>query len=82
MDVTLSIQGGYEDTEDLIAWLEAGMEGQPIAKKRKTLASKPMTDAEKKAFRERIVKGQEEAAKQRQEEQKAKLKAAKKPVKQ
>ena len=78
MDVTLTIRVGYEDRDDLIAWLEAGMEGQPIAKKRKTRARKPMTDAEKKAFRERMVKGQEEAAKQRQVEQKAKPKAAKK----
>lgn len=85
MDVTLTIQVGYESHEDLIAWLEAGVEGQPVAKKRKTRARKPMTAAEKKAFREGMVKGQEEAAKWRQVEQRsnsAKSAAAKKPAKQ
>jgi hypothetical protein len=40
------------------------LNGVPVKKKRKR---KPMTEAEKKVFRERMVKGQEEAAKRREE---------------
>lgn len=69
MNITISFEVGYEDSNDLLAWLDAGVNGVPVKKKRNR---KPMTDEEKKAFRERMVKGQEKAAKRRKAEEQAK----------
>lgn len=73
MNITVSFEVGYEDPDDLFAWLDAGIKGVAIKKKR---SRKPMTAAEKKAFRDRMVKGQKEAAKLRKAEAGKKSKSA------
>jgi hypothetical protein len=85
MVIALTIQARYENNEDLISWIEAGMVGLLIAKKRRTRACKPRDAAEKEALSERMVKGQEGAAKRRHVDTKAdspRPAAAKRPAKQ
>ena len=81
MNITISFEiDGFTNNDDLIAWLNAGLTGEPVKRKRNR---KPMTDEEKAAFRTRMVKGQEEAAKARNSKElstSSKSAAAKKPV--
>ena len=70
MNITISFDiDGYTNNDELVAWLNAALTGEPIKLKRTRKPRKPMTDEEKAAFRARMVKGQEEAAKVRKEEE-------------
>ena len=69
MNITISFDiDGYTDSDELVAWLNAALAGEPIKKKSRK-PRKPMTEEEKAAFRERMVKGQEEAAKAQEKEE-------------
>jgi len=64
MNITISFElDGFTNNDDLVAWLNSALIGEPIKRKRNR---KPMTEEEKAAFRARMVKGQEEAANTRQ----------------
>ena len=70
MNITISFDvDGYTEKDELVAWLNATMAGEPIKLKRTRKPRQPMTDAEKDAFRERMVKGKEEAAKAQNKEE-------------
>jgi hypothetical protein len=63
MNITISFEiDGFANNDDLIAWLNSGLTGEPVKWKRNR---KPMTDEQKAKFRARMVRGQEEAAKAR-----------------
>jgi hypothetical protein len=69
MNISISFDvDGFTNSEELIAWMNSGLTGEPIKRKRNR---KPMTEEQKAAFRARMVKGQEEATKARQAEEKA-----------
>jgi hypothetical protein len=69
MNITISFDvDGYTDNDELVAWLNAALVGEPIKKKSRK-PRKPMTDEEKDAFRARMVKGKEEAAKAQNKEE-------------
>jgi hypothetical protein len=60
MNITISFDvDGFTNSDELIAWLNVGLTGEPVKRKRNR---KPMTEEEKAAFRARMVKGQEDAA--------------------
>ncbi len=69
MNITISFDvDGYTDNDELVAWLNAALDGEPIKKKSRK-PRKPMTDEEKATFRERMVKGKEEADKAQEKEE-------------
>lgn len=64
----------------MVAWLNAAMTGKPVRVRKTRKPRKPNTDEEKAAFRARMVKGQEEAAKAREAEDTKSSEATPKPA--
>ncbi len=88
MKITIGfeLESGVDDAE-MVQWLNGVLAGEsPVKVKKARKPRKPMTDAEKKAFRKKMVAGQEAKAKERAEElgkelaKKSKSVAAKKPA--
>jgi hypothetical protein len=67
MNITISIDvEGFTNNDDLVAWLIAALTGEPMKKKRNR---KPMTEKQKAAFRERMARGRNDAAKAREKKE-------------
>lgn len=64
--ISFEFDSAVTDSDNLVAWLNATLTGgEPVKTKKAQKPRKPMTDEEKAAFRARMVKGQQEAAKAR-----------------
>ena len=86
MKITIGfeLESGIDDAQ-MITWLNGILAGdEPVKTRKARKPRKPMTDAEKKAFRKKMVAGQEAKTKERAEElgeelaEKSKSAAAKK----